>query len=165
MRKCCSVFIILISAVIFVGCRQTKNTLVPVTSNISFDAEIHNGAEIYTATGVIDKENKADFKIISPEKAKGLEFCISGDSASVKYADFVFNIENSNYFTSFKKIYNLLVTPKSQEITFTDNRYEYTSKIDGTQFTVIYSGTGLPIEIHSKNGDISVIFKNVTILN
>ena len=166
MKKIISVLSL---AILFLcACGEKKISVIPVTSSISFVAELTYYNECYEANVTVAKNGETDIEINSPDTIKGLCFHFNGDEITAEYAGL-------EYKTDFKslpegacceRLYEILKDTFNEDVTVNSEENSYYIMRDSKDISYkLYLGaTGLPISAEDNSG-FTVNFKNVTILN
>ncbi|MEE1239123.1 MAG: hypothetical protein UHO61_04285 [Acutalibacteraceae bacterium] len=166
MKKVISVLFL---AVLFLcACGESKVNITPVTSGISFTAELTYYNECYEADVTVAKNGAADMEITSPDTIKGLTFHFGNDNVSAEYK----GLEYKTDFSSMPecmccaKLYEILRDTLKEYISVTSEGDSYCIFRESSDISYkLYLGaTGLPISAEEKNSGFTVNFKNVTIL-
>ncbi|MGN0492525.1 MAG: hypothetical protein ACI4F7_02665 [Acutalibacteraceae bacterium] len=165
MKKIISVSLILVLALC--GCKNSRSNIKPVTSGITFTAELTYYNECCEATVSVTENGAADFEITSPDTVKGLTFHFEGDSVTAEYL----GLEYKTDFAALPegnaciKLYKILKDASGGEISVTaDGDDCYISRDSGGVRYKLYLGaTGLPLKAEDASGGFTAVFKNVTI--
>ncbi len=150
------------------ACGEKKIAVTPVTSGISFTAELTYYNECFEADVTVAKNGETDMEITSPDTIKGLVLHFNGKEITAKYAgleykaDFKFLPEGAccaRLYEILKDTFNEDVTVNSEE-----NSYYIMRDSKDISYKLYLGATGLPISAEDNSG-FTVNFKNVTILN
>lgn len=166
MKKIISVLSL---AILFLcACGEKKIAVTPVTSGISFAAELTYYNECFEADVTVAKNGETDMEITSPDTIKGLVLHFNGEEITAKYA----GLEYKADFKSLPEgaccaiLYEILKDTFNEDVTVTSEGNSYYIMCDSKDISYkLYLGaTGLPISAEDSSG-FTVNFKNVTILN
>ncbi len=166
MKKIISVLFL---AILFLcACGEKKIAVTPVTSGISFTAELTYYNECFEADVTVAKNGETDMEITSPDTIKGLVFHFNGEEITAKYA----GLEYKADFKSLPegaccaRLYEILKDTFNEDVTVNSEENSYYIMRDSKDISYkLYLGaTGLPISAEDNSG-FTVNFKNVTILN
>lgn len=156
-------------AILFLcACGEKKIAVTPVTSGISFTAELTYYNECFEADVTVAKNGETDMEITSPDTIKGLVLHFNGEEITAKYA----GLEYKADFKSLPegaccaRLYEILKDTFNEDVTVTSEENSYYIMRDSKDISYkLYLGaTGLPISAEDNSG-FTVNFKNVTILN
>ena len=166
MKKIISVLSL---AILFLcACGEKKIAVTPVTSGISFTAELTYYNECFEADVTVAKNGETDMEITSPDTIKGLVLHFNGEEITAKYA----GLEYKADFKSLPEgaccaiLYEILKDTFNEDVTVNSEENSYYIMRDSKDISYkLYLGaTGLPISAEDNSG-FTVNFKNVTILN
>lgn len=166
MKKIISVLSLVI--LFLCACGEKKISVTPVTSGISFTAELTYYNECFEADVTVAKNGETDMEITSPDTIKGLVLHFNGEEITAKYA----GLEYKADFKSLPegaccaRLYEILKDTFNEDVTVTSEENSYYIMRDSKDISYkLYLGaTGLPISAEDNSG-FTVNFKNVTILN
>lgn len=145
----------------FVGCKKSLD-VTAVTSGLSFDMQIICGDTRAICNTVIEENEKATYKIISPDKIKDFSYVFENSNVYVSFKGLEYNIDSSedNIFCTVNSMFEFLrknkPKPKKE-----DKLYLFSGKTQKSEFELTTSESGLPIR--ASIDDIEIIFKNVTV--
>lgn len=150
------------------ACGEKKIAVTPVTSGISFTAELTYYNECFEADVTVAKNGETDMEITSPDTIKGLVLHFNGEEITAKYA----GLEYKADFKSLPegaccaRLYEILKDTFNEDVTVNSEENSYYIMRDSKDISYkLYLGaTGLPISAEDNSG-FTVNFKNVTILN
>ena len=166
MKKIISVLSLVI--LFLCACGEKKIAVTPVTSGISFTAELTYYNECFEADVTVAKNGETDMEITSPDTIKGLVLHFNGEEITAKYA----GLEYKADFKSLPegaccaRLYEILKDTFNEDVTVNSEENSYYIMRDSKDISYkLYLGaTGLPISAEDNSG-FTVNFKNVTILN
>lgn len=166
MKKIISVLSLVI--LFLCACGEKKISVTPVTSGISFTAELTYYNECFEADVTVAKNGETDMEITSPDTIKGLVLHFNGEEITAKYA----GLEYKADFKSLPegaccaRLYEILKDTFNEDATVNSEENSYYIMRDSKDISYkLYLGaTGLPISAEDNSG-FTVNFKNVTILN
>lgn len=166
MKKIISVLSL---AILFLcACGEKKISVTPVTSGISFTAELTYYNECFEADVTVANNGETDMEITSPDTIKGLVFHFNGEEMTAKYAGLEYKADFKSLPESAccAKLYEILKDTFNEDVTVTLEGDSYYIMRDSKDLSYkLYLGaTGLPISAEDNSG-FTVNFKNVTILN
>lgn len=166
MKKIISVLFL---AILFLcACGEKKIAVTPVTSGISFTAELTYYNECFEADVTVAENGETDMEITSPDTIKGLVFHFNGEEITAKYA----GLEYKADFKSLPegaccaRLYEILKDTFNEDVTVNleENSYYIMRDSKDISYKLYLGATGLPISAEDNSG-FTVNFKNVTILN
>lgn len=166
MKKIISVLSLVI--LFLCACGEKKIAVTPVTSGISFTAELTYYNECFEADVTVAKNGETDMEITSPDTIKGLVLHFNGEEITAKYA----GLEYKADFKSLPegaccaRLYEILKDTFNEDVTVNSEENSYYIMRDSKDISYkLYLGaTGLPISAEDNSG-FTAYFKNVTILN
>lgn len=166
MKKIISVLSLVI--LFLCACGEKKIAVTPVTSGISFTAELTYYNECFEADVTVAKNGETDMEITSPDTIKGLVLHFNGEEITVKYAGLEYRADFKSLpeGACCARLYEILKDTFNEDVTVTSEENSYYIMRDSKDISYkLYLGaTGLPISAEDNNG-FTVNFKNVTILN
>ncbi len=156
------VFIIIIFSLS--GCKTAESGFIPVTSDISFDAQINNGTESYSYTASADEKGNIFFKAILPDEIK--DFCcfIANEKCEISFGGVTSAIERDNT-GALGAVYDIFefARKNSNNAKADNDMYTLSGKLDSGKFKVIFTQSGIPISAELSNGT-EIYFKNIKLL-
>ena len=166
MKKIISVLFLAI--LFFCACGEKKISVTPVTSGISFAAELTYYNECYEADVTVAKNGKTDIEITSPDTIKGLVFHFNGEEITAKYSGLEYKTDFKSLPESAccERLYEILKDTFNEDVTVTleGDSYYIMRDSEDISYKLYLGATGLPISAEDNSG-FTVNFKNVTILN
>ena len=166
MKKIISVLFL---AILFLcACGEKKIAVTPVTSGISFTAELTYYNECFEADVTVAKNGETDMEITSPDTIKGLVLHFNGEEITAKYAGLEYRADFKSLpeGACCARLYEILKDTFNEDVTVNSEENSYYIMRDSKDISYkLYLGaTGLPISAEDNSG-FTVNFKNVTILN
>ena len=166
MKKIISVLSL---AILFLcACGEKKIAVTPVTSGISFTAELTYYNECFEADVTVAKNGETDMEITSPDTIKGLVLHFNGEEITAKYAGLEYRADFKSLpeGACCARLYEILKDTFNEDVTVNSEENSYYIMRDSKDISYkLYLGaTGLPISAEDNSG-FTVNFKNVTILN
>lgn len=164
MKK--TIYILICFAIFLTGCNQKSSEVTAVTTGLSFTAEITEKNSTYKCTAVIKPNGDTTFKILKPEKIKGLTFNFSKNSYSMEFLDLKSNRPSQFDNTSLNLIYKAFLTANNKnEVTFEKDKFILNGNTENHNFIFTLGESGLPLSLEFPNNDLKIIFKNCSINN
>jgi len=162
MKKLILLFIPLL---LLAGCSKASN-IKPVTKGIEFDTRVCYYNECYEAKGSIDSNGDMRFTITSPENIAGLELLLSGENVTASFGRMEYKNENPQLFGAFGLINKIFIDirEKNGKVLVDDNEYSVEGRADSSEYDLIVSTQGLPIELDADRGDLEMSFLNVKLI-
>ena len=165
MKRFWALFIIL---VFLCGCSAEKEVKISA-SPMSFDCLIEGQDEKYTVN-VKTSENTdtIEASVTSPENLRDLKYTLQNDVFSTEYkginttADIKEAAEENTVILLLKVIKDTIGKPT---VAKKDGNYEYSGNLDGFDYTVSVSPSGLPLGITVSPLGVTVEIKNLTLVN
>ena len=166
MKKIISVLFL---AILFLcACGEKKIAVTPVTSGISFTAELTYYNECFEADVTVAKNSETDMEMTSPDTIKGLVLHFNGEEITAKYAGLEYRADFKSLpeGACCARLYEILKDTFNEDVTVNSEENSYYIMRDSKDISYkLYLGaTGLPISAEDSSG-FTVNFKNVTILN
>lgn len=150
------------------ACGEKKIAVTPVTSGISFTAELTYYNECFEADVTVAKNGETDMEITSPDTIKGLVLHFNGEEITAKYAGLEYRADFKSLpeGACCARLYEILKDTFNEDVTVNSEGNSYYIMRDSKDISYkLYLGaTGLPISAEDNSG-FTVNFKNVTILN
>ena len=152
--------------ILFSGCKKENEPIKPITTNISFVAEIsHNGiCNKYNVK--IDKNSNTELEAID-NGLNGLSLYFSGDEITEKFNKLEHKFKVSSLpqgvITDFIHSVFLTATKDNHDIETENEQYIIKGENNRYSFKIYLGQSGLPIKIEDKKNDIKVIIKNASI--
>ena len=167
MKKIISVLSCAVLAFFICACGEKKISVTPVTSGISFTAELTYYNECYEANVTVANNGETDMEITSPDTIKGLVFHFNGTKITAEYAGLEYKTDFKSLPESAccERLYEILKDSFKEDVSVTSEGDSYCISRDSSDISYkLYLGaTGLPISAEDNSG-FTVNFKNVTIL-
>lgn len=166
MKKIISVLSLVI--LFLCACGEKKISVTPVTSGISFVADLTYYNECCEANVTVAINGETDMEITSPDTIKGLVFHFNGEEITAKYAGLEYKTDFKSLpeSASCTRLYEILKDTFKEDVTVSlegDSYYIMRDSKD-ISYKLCLGATGLPISAEDNSG-FTVNFKNVTVLN
>ncbi len=153
-----------------IGCSGfiKSSDVTAITSGLSFTAEISHSDNTYIYDVTINKNGSTEMKPKNADSTIGTDYLFDGNTVTYKYD----NLEYSSKISAIPKssyadfIYTVLKETAKQKskVKSKNNQYYLEGKTDKYDFLIYFGGSGLPLKIIDKNKNLSVILKNVVLL-
>lgn len=160
MKRLLAIVIVLI---FFIGCAQNVATT-PILNNISFIANISYGDSEYVAD-VLITDNALNLNVIAPNELKGLTLNLDKNSVKAKFKGIPIDLEADSLpkVAVYQVMVGVLNDAKQKTAVFDDDNCKVSGDVDGYKYTLIFSPSGLPIELEVEELDLKMKFTNVTV--
>lgn len=149
------------------ACGEKKLSVTPVTSGISFVAELTYYNECFKADITVANNGETDMEITSPDTIKGLVFHFNGEEMTAKYAglEYKSDFKSLPESTCCARLYEILKDTFNEDVTVTleGDSYCISRESADISYKLCLGATGLPISAEDNSG-FTVNFRNVTIL-
>ncbi len=157
--------LLFIPILLLVGCSRASNVK-PVTRGIEFDTRVCYYNECYEAKGNINENGELRFTITSPENIAGLELLLDGANVTATFGGMEYKTENPQLFGAFGLVGAIFsdIRQKNAVARVDDNIYSVEGRADGSEYDLIVSTQGLPIELEADRGDLEMSLFNVKLI-
>ena len=157
---------VLVLFLIISGCKQSDKSIELKLNAISFTADITYYNENYIADCVINDEGDFSAQLTSPENLTGLKFSYNGTECIIEYNGIkIDKAENILPQSSAVGVINeIMKTVDGASITNGKGNYELKGSANGSDYTLTFAPSGLPISLQVSDLGMKVLFKNVKIV-
>lgn len=146
------------------GCTNKSSVVTPITTGLSFTAQIGFNDTKTECKTVIEKDGKTTFTVMAPAEINGLTFVFSAGKATVNYKGLEYNFSGElSEYNAVNMVYKVLENADKNSVIAKDDAYVVRGNINNTDYVLQLGATGLPIKITAENG-LEVIIKNATIM-
>lgn len=166
MKKFFSLVSVLGVIVTLCSCGRSPH-ITPVTTGISFTAELTYSGESYTVFATVNGNGDTDVAFNSPKALNGLTLHFTEDGATANYKELEYKYDISSVpegavCTCLYKI--LRDVAKRGNVTAENDCYFAENNIGKIKYRMDFGATGLPISVTEGKNGFSASFKNVTVL-
>lgn len=162
-------FLLLITILIpFFCCSCKSREVIPTLRSISFGADISFYNELYSLEASINEDGIMEINVTSPDNLKGLKLTYTTDGVTAEYMGISYTPKSENMplcsvsGTLYEIIKNVDKTKESA--VSDDGNCIIEGKLDNCSYTFIFSPAGLPLHLEVSSYNMTVEFKNVTLL-
>jgi len=160
-------FIFCLCIISFSGCKKESSGVIPITTGLSFTAEISYQDSVYTYDVTISKKSETELTALSDE-IKGLKYRFSGQTLTERFNNLEHRVDISalpdRIITDFIHSVFLTVTEKQSKVISENDDFFITDQNDKYSFKIYFGETGLPLKIEDTKKGITATIKNATIL-
>ena len=154
MKKIISVLSLVI--LFLCACGEKKISVTPVTSGISFTAELTYYNECFEADVTVAKNGETDMEITSPDTIKGLVFHFNGEEITAKYSGLEYKTDFKSLPESAccERLYEILKDTFNEDVTVTleGDSYYIMRDSEDISYKLYLGATGLPISAEDNSG-------------
>ena len=148
------------------GCKNEKEPIKPITTDLSFKAEIDYNGSTCKYDVKIDKNSNTELKA-TDNSLKGLSYYFSGDEITEKFnqLEHKFKISSLPQGVITDIIHSVFYTATKEKLAPIKENEQYILSGENSRYSFkIYIGqSGLPIKIKEAKKGITVIIKNAAI--
>ncbi len=159
MKKFCLAVLV---CLVLAGCSSGNTT--PVLKGITFTAEIAYYNESYTLSGQILNDGSMVATLLKPDELANLKLTLNGDRITAEYKGLTYTpVEGSLPFSAVLQNLYDPVCQVNKEGLLPDKNGKIQGEINGTDYTLTLSPTGLPQRLELPKRGMVVTFYNLCV--
>ena len=161
MRK---IWLSLLIFLFLCGCTVQKQTQ-PVTTGISFAAEISYRGEKYLCDCEVAEKGDMTVCVRQPETLQGLKICFVSGKASAEFLGLKYTPQNDRFPAGamVSCLYGILQNERTAAIKKSNGALH--GRINGRPYTLKISPAGFPLEAEIPDENCRITFRQVTVLS
>lgn len=158
-------FALSLTLLLLCGCAE-KKAVTPVLNNISFTAEIDYGDSEFAGNATLS-DGALNLTVTEPQEIKDLILKLDKNGVTAEFKGVTYNpdINSLPQGAIAQVLYDILndITASQDTATCDEENCEIEGKVNGYDYTFVFSPSGLPISLDVDDLDLEIKFKNVTI--
>lgn len=157
-------FALPLALLLLCGCANNK-TVTPILNNISFTAEIDYGDTEFVGNATLS-EGTLNLTVTEPQEIKDLILKLdkNGITAEFKGVTYTPDINSLPQGAIAQVLYDILNDIVGNKTANCDEENcEIKGRVNGYDYTFVFSPSGLPISLEIDDLDLEIKFKNVTV--
>lgn len=158
-------FALPLALLLLCGCADNK-TVTPILNNISFTAEIDYGDSEFMANAEL-AQDAFNLAVTAPEEIDGLtlNFTKNGVTAEFKGVTYTPDINSLPQGAIAQVLYDIINDIlDNKTATCDEENCKIEGRVNGYNYTFVFSPSGLPISLDVDDLDLEIKFKNVAVL-